>query len=85
MNDTNVSFNVITGTGGATADSFEGTPAVTAINGAAFTAGSPITITGGTITVATNGQVTFAPTMANFNGPTSFTYTVTSGGVTETA
>ena len=75
---------MITGTGGATADSFEGTPVVTAINGAAFTAGSPIAITGGTITVATNGQVTFAPS-ANFNGPTGFSYTVTSGGVTETA
>ena len=82
--DTNVTFNVITGTNGATADTFEGTPTVTAINGAAFTAGSPIAITGGTITVATNGQVTFAPS-ANFNGPTGFSYTVTSGGVTETA
>ena len=82
--DTNVSFNVITGTGGATADSFEGTPTVTAINGVAFTAGSPIAITGGTITVATNGLVTFAPA-ADFNGPTGFSYTVTSGGVTETA
>ena len=82
--DTNVSFNVIAGTGGATADNFEGTPTVTAINGAAFTAGSPIAITGGTITVATDGQVTFVPT-AKFTGPTSFSYTVTSGGVTETA
>ena len=83
--DTPATFNVITGTGGATADSFEGaSPVVTAINGAAFTAGSPIAITGGTITVATNGTVTYAPT-ANYNGSTNFTYTVTSGGVTETA
>ena len=85
LEDTSATFNVITGTGGATADSFEGaSPAVTAINGAAFTPGSPTAITGGTITVAANGQVTFAPS-ANFNGPTSFSYTVTSGGVTETA
>ena len=35
-------------------------PVVTAINGATFTAGSPIAITGGTITVATNGAVTVA-------------------------
>jgi VCBS repeat-containing protein len=76
------SFNVISGTTGA--DSFEGTPAVTAINGLAFTPGTSIAIPGGSIVVAANGQVTFTPN-ANFNGPTSFTYTVTSGGVTETA
>ena len=80
--DTNVSFNVIAGTGGATADTFEGTPTVTAINGAAFTAGSPIAITGGTITVATDGQVTFAPAALTSTGPTGFNYTVISGGVT---
>lgn len=39
--DTNASFNVITGTGGATADSFEGSPSVTAINGQPFTADRP--------------------------------------------
>ena len=58
---------------------------VTAINGAAFTAGSPIAITGGTITMATNGEGDVLRRRANFNGPTSFSYTVTSGGVTETA
>ena len=83
--DTSAIFNVISGTGGATADSFEGaSPVVTAINGAAFTAGSPIAITGGTITVATNGAVTYVPA-ANYNGSTSFTYTVASGGAAETA
>ena len=83
--DTVISFNVISGlneTSGA--DNFEGTPVVTAINGAAYTAGTPISITGGQITVQPNGVVTFNPT-ANYNGATSFTYTVTSGGVTETA
>ena len=29
--------------------------------------------------------MTYCAAAANFNGPTSFTYTVTSGGVTETA
>ena len=47
-------------------------------------AGSPIAITGGTITVATDGQVTYTPT-ADYNDSTNFSYTVTSGGVTETA
>ncbi|RFC63935.1 Ig-like domain-containing protein, partial [Mesorhizobium denitrificans] len=82
--DTDLTFNVITGTGGASADSFEGSPAVTQINGASFTAGVPIAITGGTITVQANGTVLFDPAL-NYNGTTGFTYTVTSGGVTETA
>ena len=68
--DTSATFNVITGTGGATADSFEGaSPLVTAINGVAFTAGSPIAITGGTITVATNGTVTYAPAASTSTVP----------------
>ncbi|WP_222611281.1 MULTISPECIES: Ig-like domain-containing protein [Undibacterium] len=54
-------------------DSFEGTPTVTAVGGA----------TNGTVSLS-GGNITFTPT-TNYTGPASFTYTVTSGGVTETA
>ncbi len=73
--DTPVSFNVMTGTNGASADNFEsGSAAVTSV-----TQGS-----NGSVTFAANGAITYTPN-ANFNGTDSFTYTVTSGGVTETA
>ena len=55
-------------------DSFEGTPAVTAV-----TQG-----THGSVVINVNGTVTYTPS-ADFNGSDSYTYTVTSGGVTETA
>ncbi|MFN0217174.1 MAG: tandem-95 repeat protein, partial [Hyphomicrobium sp.] len=73
--DTAATFNVITGTGGATADSFENVGAqVTSVTQGA----------NGTVTFLANGAVTYTPN-AEFNGSDSFTYTVTSGGVTETA
>ncbi|MGR4869610.1 tandem-95 repeat protein, partial [Variovorax sp. LARHSF232] len=66
-------------------DMFEnGGRSVTAINGAAVTVGTPIAVSNGTVTLRANGTLDFQPT-ANFNGATSFSYTVTSGGVTETA
>ena len=71
--DTTISFNVLTGTGGASADNFEGTPQVTGFTQPA----------NGTVTVAANGNVVYTPN-ANYNGADTFTYTVTSGGVTET-
>ncbi|MDZ7842926.1 MAG: tandem-95 repeat protein [Gammaproteobacteria bacterium] len=55
-------------------DSFEGTPTVTG-----FTDGAH-----GTVVENTNGTLTYTPN-ADFNGTDSYTYTVTSGGVTETA
>ena len=63
-------------------DTFEGTPAITAITNGAH----------GTVAVNNNGSagntaddfVVYTPT-ADFNGTDTFTYTVTSGGVTETA
>ncbi|MDZ7842932.1 MAG: tandem-95 repeat protein [Gammaproteobacteria bacterium] len=55
-------------------DSFEGTPSVTAV-----TQG-----TNGTVANNNNGTVTYTPD-PDFNGTDSYTYTVTSGGVTETA
>ena len=72
--DSAISANVLTGTNGATTDSFEGTPVLTSVTQGA----------NGTVTSLANGTVTYTPN-ANFNGTDSFTYTITSGGVTETA
>jgi len=55
-------------------DTFGGTPTVTGV-----TQG-----TNGTVVNNNDGTVTYTPD-ADFNGPDSYTYTVTSGGVTETA
>ncbi|MBA4265427.1 MAG: hypothetical protein C0453_10115, partial [Comamonadaceae bacterium] len=72
--DTAITFNVLTGAGGASADNFEGTPQVTATSSPA----------NGVIVVSADGTITYTPN-ANYNGPDSFTYTVTSpAGVTET-
>ena len=68
-------------------DSFENAGrTITAVNGTAITAGGPaVAVANGTVALNAAGtQFTFNPT-ANYNGSTSFTYTVTSGGVTETA
>ena len=54
-------------------DNFEGTPVITAV-----TQGS-----NGSVAIV-SGQVVYTPN-ADFNGTDSYTYTVTSGGVTETA
>ena len=73
--DTAITFNAITGTNGASADNFENSGrAVTAVTQGAH----------GTVSFAADGTLTYTPA-ANYNGPDSFTYTVTSGGVTETA
>ena len=55
-------------------DDFEGTPSVTGVTQGA----------NGTVTNNNDGTVTYTPD-ADFNGSDSYTYTVTSGGVTETA
>ncbi len=74
--DGSVTASLLTGTGGATADTFEGTPVITAV-----TQG-----TNGTVAIidASAGTVKYTPN-ADFNGTDSYSYTVTSGGVTETA
>ncbi|MEQ1651594.1 MAG: tandem-95 repeat protein, partial [Hyphomicrobium sp.] len=72
--DTARTFNVVTGTNGATADTFEGAPSVTSITQPA----------NGSVTFTAAGSMTYTPS-ANFSGTDTFTYTVTSGGVTETA
>lgn len=65
-------------------DDFEGSPAITAINGTAITAGGTVTVTDGSVTLNADGTLTFTPD-PGYNGPASFDYTVTSGGVDETA
>jgi VCBS repeat-containing protein len=55
-------------------DNFEGSPSVTAVTQGAH----------GSVANNNDGTVTYTPN-ANYNGPDSYTYTVTSGGVTETA
>ena len=69
--DATLSYNVLTN------DSFDGTAVITAV-----TQGS-----NGSVSIdgdGTAGTLTYTPT-GDFNGSDSFTYTVTSGGVTETA
>ena len=74
--DTAIVFNPITGANEAGgADNFENI-------GRALTAvGTP---SHGSVSFTAAGNITYTPA-ANYNGPDSFTYTVTSGGVTETA
>ena len=55
-------------------DTFEGPPVVTAVTDGA----------NGTVVNNGDGTVTYTPN-ADFNGTDSYSYTVTSGGVTETA
>ena len=58
---------------------------VTHVNGTALSVGSPVAVTGGTVTLLADGRLTFAPA-TNFNGTPSFTYTVADGnGGTATA
>ncbi|KTD57407.1 beta strand repeat-containing protein [Legionella shakespearei] len=66
-------------------DSFENPGhTITAINGTGVIVGNPVVVANGTVTLNANGTLNFVPT-TNYNGSTSFTYTVTSGGTTETA
>lgn len=77
--DTAVTINVLGN------DSFEsGARAMTEINGSAVTVGTALAVSNGTLTLRSDGKLDFNPA-ADFNGQTSFTYTVTSGGVSETA
>ncbi len=72
--DTAVTANVITGTNGASIDTFEGMAVLTSVTQGA----------NGAVTFTSGGNVTYTP-KPNFIGSDNFTYTVTSGGVTETA
>ncbi|MBK8116641.1 MAG: tandem-95 repeat protein [Candidatus Accumulibacter sp.] len=73
--DTPISFNAITGSHGASADNFENAGRVVS----AVTQGAH-----GSVAFAADGTLTYTPD-ADYHGPDSFTYTVTSGGVEETA
>lgn len=73
--DSPITANLITGTKGASADSFENSSrALTSVTQGAK----------GEVTFAANGNVTYTPNR-DYNGSDSFTYTVTSNGTTETA
>ncbi len=63
-------------------DTFEGTPAITAVGAAAH--GSVTINDNGTAGDTSDDYLVYTPG-ADYNGADSFTYTVTSGGVTETA
>ena len=77
--DTTVNINVNAN------DSFENAGhTITAINGTAIAVGSSVTVAHGSVTLKADGTLDYAPT-ANYNGTDSFSYTVTSGGTTETA
>ncbi len=66
-------------------DTFENSGhTITAINGSSIVVGGSVAVSNGTVTLNTDGTLAFAPT-ANYSGTSSFTYTVSSGGVTETA
>ncbi|WP_193388015.1 Ig-like domain-containing protein, partial [Caenimonas sp. SL110] len=71
---TTVTANLLTGTHKASADNFEGAPVITSVSQGSH----------GKVTIGANGEVSYKPT-GEYTGPDSFTYTVTSGGVTETA
>ncbi|WP_238314493.1 Ig-like domain-containing protein, partial [Methylobacterium crusticola] len=67
-------------------DSFEN-PArtITAVNGSSVSpGGAAVAVPNGTVRLNADGTLTYAPA-PDYTGATSFTYTVTSGGVTETA
>jgi len=57
---------------------------ITAIDGSGVAVGVPVTVANGVVTLRADGSLDFAPS-ADYNGTTSFTYTVSSGGVNETA
>ncbi len=67
-------------------DNFEGpNPVITRIDGLPVTPGGPaVQVANGTVALNAAGQPVFTPD-ANFNGDATFSYTVSSGGVTETA
>jgi VCBS repeat-containing protein len=70
-------------------DTFENTGhTITAVNGTAIVVGGTVAVANGSVTLKADGTLDFSP-VANYNNtaatPSTFTYTVTSGGVTETA
>ena len=83
--NTAIVFNPITGTNGASADNFEGTtPQITQISGINITAGgASVAVTNGSVSLSAGNVLTFTPTTGFTGVVTPFSYTVSSGGVTE--
>ena len=71
--DTPVTANVLTGTNGASADTFGDAPMLTGVTQGAH----------GAVTFAADGRIIYTPN-GDYAGPDDFTYTVTSAGTTET-
>jgi large repetitive protein len=66
-------------------DSFESPGhVITAINGSPIAVNGSVNVDNGVVTLKPDGTLDFSPSV-NFTGPTSFSYTVTSGGPSETA
>ncbi len=83
--NTAISYNPITGTNSATADSFEDPSAlISGINGSPINIGDTVNVANGTVSLGSNNILTFTPA-SNFTSSTTYTYTVTSGGASETA
>lgn len=87
VSGTTTTFNVLTGTNGATADNFENPDrAVMAINGAPVTSGQTITLpSGNTVTVNSDGTMNFTAPPSETAYTDSFTYSVLSAVCPETA
>jgi hypothetical protein len=70
-------------------DSYEDSSAlITAVNGQAIATGQSVSVANGTVTLNSDGTLSFAPSSGYSNTaetPTTFTYTVTAGGKTEAA
>ncbi|MDA7088791.1 retention module-containing protein, partial [Pseudomonas sp. SA3-5] len=56
---------------------------ITAVDGQTIAEGGSVNVSNGSVTL-TNGQLVFTPT-ANYNGPASFSYTISDGALTSTA
>jgi Ca2+-binding RTX toxin-like protein len=67
-------------------DTFDNTvKTITAVNGNAITqGGAAVAVDNGSVTLV-DAELVFTPTLVTYNGIATFSYTVTSGGVSETA
>ncbi|TIP80954.1 MAG: hypothetical protein E5X63_29680, partial [Mesorhizobium sp.] len=83
--DTAVIFNPVAGDNGASADNFDASnPQITHIDGLAVIEGVTVLVSNGSVTLGAGNELTFTPT-SDFSGDVSFSYTVLSGGLSETA
>jgi hypothetical protein len=78
--DTAIAINVLAN------DTFEGaSPSIVAVNGQSISVGgAAVAVANGSVALNAGGQLVFTPA-ANYNGPAGFSYTVSSGGVSESA